>query len=247
MSSEMLPALRRQGWRERLTPGALLRTFLAQRGSIQSPLGAQWRPDLRLIRQTRRAVPILMSDAAALQIILCARAASRLEGAMAEAGVFRGGSARLICAAKGSAPLHLFDIFDTLQRPTERADAPAVSEARAHFGPIHSRRSEVEALLHPYPEVQIHEGFFPETAKGLEHEEFSFVHLDLDLEASTVAALEFFHAQMVPGAILIGDDYDLPAIRQSFVRFFRGRPDTMVELPWGQVMIIKQGMHHAPV
>jgi O-methyltransferase len=188
-----------------------------------------------------------MNDAAALQIILCARAASRLGGAMAEAGVFRGGSARLICAAKASASLHLFDIFDTLQRPVAQPDAPVVAEVRSHFGPVHSRRSEVEALLRPYSKVHVHEGFFPETTRGLEDETFSFVHLDLDLEASTVAALEFFHPRLVAGGILIGDDYELPAIRRSFARFFSGHPDTVVELPWGQVMIVKQGTHHAPV
>jgi O-methyltransferase len=241
MASEAPSVLRPPGWRERLAPGALLRGLLARRGSIQSPLGPEWQPDLRLIRQTRRVVPILMNDAAALQIILCARAASRLGGSMAEAGVFMGGSARLICAAKASVRLHLFDIFETLQLPALEADAPAIAEVRSHFGPIHGRRSRVETLLGPYPDVHFHEGFFPGTTKGLEQETFCFVHLDLDLEASTMAALEFFHPRMVAGGILIGDDYEDEAVRQCFARYFCARPDTMVELPWGQVMIIKQG------
>jgi hypothetical protein len=237
--------LRPQGWRDRLAPGALLRSLLARRGSIQSPLGPEWQEDLRLIRETRRMAPLLMNDAAALQIILCARAAARLGGTMAEAGVFRGGSARLICAAKGTAPLHLFDVFETLQTPGGPAIDAGIdaggAELRAHFGRVHGRQAQVETLLAPYRAVHIHPGLFPGTAAGLEEERYSFVHLDMDLETSTAAALGFFHPRMIAGAILIGDDYEDAAVRACFARYFEGRRDTIVELPWGQVMIIKQG------
>lgn len=54
---------------------------------------------------------------------------------------------------------------------------------------------------------------------------FAFVHLDLDL----------------PGAILIGDDYADRDVRGVLGAFFAERPDTVVELPWGQVMVIRQG------
>ena len=91
--------------------------MLARRGKALMDLDAAGREDLRVLLETRGLVPLLMHDVAALHIQSCVRAARQLGGSMAEAGVFMGGSARLICAAKGDVPLHLFDVFETLQIP----------------------------------------------------------------------------------------------------------------------------------
>ena len=231
--------LKATDWRERLSPGWLLRAFLASRGTIQAPLGPDWRRDLAAIRKTRSLVPLLMNDAAALQILLCARAARPLGGAMAEAGVLMGGSARLICEAKGDVPLHLFDIFATLQvSPGSSAEQ---EEVRRHFGAIHGQQGPVEQLLAPYPSVHFHPGFFPDSTVDVQHTRFCFVHLDLDLPPSTLAGLKFFQPRLLAGGILLGDDYNDRGVRETFESFFADRRDTMIALPWGQVMIVKQG------
>jgi hypothetical protein len=209
---------------------------LARRGAIVASLGADWRRALTPIQETRKRTVLLLSDAAAVQMLLCVRAARRLDGVMAEAGVLAGGSARLICEAKGEVPLHLFDVFESLQSPGQEAE-----DLRRHFGRVHGTRAEVGRLLEPYPQVHLHQGVFPATAAGLEAERFSFVHLDMDLEPSTRAGLAFFHPRLVAGGILIGDDYNLPPVRQVFEDYFAHRPDTLIVLPWGQVMIVKQG------
>jgi len=94
-------------------------------------------------------------------------------------------------------------------------------------------------LLAPYPAVHIHAGIFPDSARGLEGERFSFVHIDLDLEPSTRDALAFFYPRLATGGIIIGDDYAAPAVRQAFANWFRDRPDPLVALPWGQVVVVK--------
>ncbi len=221
-------------------PGRLLRRLAAARSTVIAPLGAGWGDELRVIRETRARVPLLLSDAAALQIRIAVRATRRLSGAMAEAGVFAGASARLICAAKGDAPLHLFDVFDTLQNSAP-GPTPAEADVRAHFGTTHGRLAEVRRLLAPYPAVHFHPGVFPASAAGLEDERFSFVHLDLDLPRATLAGLDFFVPRLVAGGILIGDDYADAEVRATFAAFFANRRDTIIELPWAQVMIIKQG------
>lgn len=229
----------RQGWRG--LPGRALRTLVASRGAIMAPLGAGWEAELPLIRATRRLVPMLLSDAAALQILIAVRAARRLDGAMAEAGVFHGGSARLICHAKGDTSLHLFDVFETLQAADAAMTSGDAATVRDHFRTTHGQRSAVEALLAPYPAVHVHAGVFPETADAVADERFAFVHLDLDLPGATRDALDFFHPRLVPGGILIGDDYADRKVREVFGTFFADRPDTLIELPWGQVMVVRQG------
>jgi hypothetical protein len=217
--------------------GRLLRSVVARRGSIVAPLSAGWQRELQLLRETRSKTQLLLTDPAALHILVCARAARRLHGAYAEAGVFKGGSARLICEEKGAAPLHLFDVFEMLQQ----GPIAGAEQVREHFGSVHGRLTDTRQLLAAYSNVHFHPGLFPETTAALEDVRFSFVHLDLDLRDPTHAALEFFHPRLVAGGILIGDDYDDPAVRDCFDHWFEQRPDTIVELPWSQVMVIRQG------
>jgi len=159
---------------------------------------------------------------------------------MAELGVFAGGTARLICEAKGDATLHLFDVFDTLQGTA--APAPndeLAAEVRGRFGTWHTPRATVERLLADYPAVAFHPGVFPASARGLEQEQFCFVHLDADLESSTREALRFFHPRLRPGGIIVGDDYGLPGVRRAFADHYASQPDALVALPWGQVVAVK--------
>ena len=220
--------------------GRLLRAVAASRGSIVAPLSSGWQRERRIIAETRSLTSLLLSDPAALHILACVRAARTVSGAMAEAGVFKGGSARLICENKGEAPLHLFDIFEGLQGDGGKSDGRAASEVQRHFGAAHGNRAEVERLLEPYRDVHVHGGLFPESTTGLEELRFSFVHLDLDLPGATRAALDYFHPRLVPGGILIGDDYDDPQLRDCFESWFDGRADRLIELPWSQVMVVRQ-------
>ena len=218
--------------------GRLVRSVLARRGQVLIDADRQGRADLALIRETRAATPLLMDDVSALHLIAWARAAAGLGGAFAEAGVFMGGSARLICASKGPAPIHLFDAFETLREGGRIGHNEAA--VRDHFGPVHSRLDEVRQLLAPYPEVHFHPGFFPASASGSEGLRFGFVHLDLDLAEGTREALEFFYPRLLDGGVLIGDDYNLAAVSDSFTRFFAGRADLLTVLPWGQSVVIKR-------
>lgn len=218
----------------------MLRSVLARRdATFVAMAGADAVRDLKLVADTRARTSLLLQDVAALQILACVRAAARLGGAMAEAGVFEGGSARLICEAKGDRPLHLFDVFETLQDPVgSPAPGTAAHQVRAHFGHVHASRASVERLLADYPAVHVHVGVVPDSAAAVAGKSFSFVHLDLDLERGTREALEFFHPRMLPGGILVGDDHHTAAVRDAFAGYFRGRPDTVIALPWSQVIVV---------
>ena len=217
--------------------GRAARAFLARRGQLLVGLDKQGREDLELIRETRAATHLLMQDAAALTILAWVRSAVKLDGDLAEAGVLAGGSARLICAAKGSAPLHLFDVFDTLRgHGTLTAQEQAVRE---YFTGVESSLEQVQALLSPYAEVHFHPGLLPGAAEAVADRRFSFVHLDLDLAEGTAAALEFFYPRLVPGGVLIGDDYNLAPVRESFAAFLADKRVAYAAMPWGQVVVVK--------
>jgi O-methyltransferase len=219
--------------------GGFFRSVLARRGATVAQTALPWRDDLAAVRETRERAPLLMQDVAALQILACVRATRHLGGTMAEAGVFAGATARLICLEKGDAPLRLFDVFETLQSPASAEDSPRAAELRRHFKTVHTRRADVEALLSSFAGVHVHPGVFPDSARGLEDERFAFVHLDLDLEGGTHDALEFFHPRLLAGGIIVGDDHQDPGVRRAFSDFFAGRADTVIAQPWGQVLVIK--------
>ncbi len=90
-----------------------------------------------------------------------------------------------------------------------------------------------------YPTVYLHPGVFPASARPVTHERFSFVHVDLDLEESTYDALEFFHPRLLPGGIIVGDDYNDDGVQHAFNRYFRGHADPLIPMPWGQVLVTK--------
>jgi predicted O-methyltransferase YrrM len=226
-------------------PGRILRALLALGGAtLMRTTRGTGRDDLELIRRVRRCAPLLLDDAAALTLLSAVRSARRLGGAMAEAGVYGGGSAMLIAEAKGDAPLHLFDLFEELQGDPGEGDSPLRDrerELRARFGTWHVGRDAVEKTLNEYSHIHLHPGVFPWTTEGLTDTRFSFAHIDLDLYPSTRDALEFFYPRLMTGGIIVGDDAGDPGVAHAFEEYFAGKSDAVMSLAWGQIVVVKVG------
>jgi O-methyltransferase len=158
---------------------------------------------------------------------------TKIEGDLAEVGVFRGTSAKVICEAKGDRPLHLFDTFEGLP-PTSRFDSGFQA------GQYACSLDAVRDYLKDFPNVQFYKGYFPMTGEPVQSRGFSFVHLDVDLFESTVAALEFFYPRMNPGAILISHDYvAFAGVRKAFDEFFEHKSEPVIELSGNQCLVVK--------
>lgn len=167
------------------------------------------------------------------------RAVAERPGALAEVGVYRGGSAKFICAAKGDAPLHLFDTFAGMP-PVDPASDGGVREGDYRDTSV----EQVRAYLAGFPNVHFHAGLFPVSATALERTAatFKFVHLDVDLYASTLAALRWFYPRMERGGLVVTHDYSdvtVPGVKRAFDEFFRGKPETVVPLWFTQAVVAK--------
>lgn len=128
----------------------------------------------------------------------------KLPGAMAEVGVYKGGTAfLLLITAPADTPKYLFDTFEGL---------PAVSKYDTHHtGNFKANYETVGDLLMQAPnrEWYLHKGVFPEETKDFILDDwFSFVHIDVDIYPSVKACLEFFSPKMVKGGIIVLDDYN---------------------------------------
>lgn len=132
-----------------------------------------------------------------------ARETSVLPGEMAELGTYMGGSAMAISLAAPNKTLHVFDNFEGGIPETD------IEQGGHRKGDFSCPQKEVEKYL-AGRRVRIHPGVFPGTTKGLEHLKFSFVHYDGDTRQSTQAALEYFLPRLLPGGVIVFDDWGHP-------------------------------------
>ena len=129
-----------------------------------------------------------------------------IRGAVAEVGVFQGEFAKTINACFPESRCYLFDTFSGF----DERDVRYEKENRyspADVGNLSGTSVElVMSKMTHADRVVIREGFFPETAQGID-DRFVFVNLDLDLYKPTLEGLKFFYPRMVPGGITLVHDY----------------------------------------
>jgi len=170
-----------------------------------------------------------------------ARYAISLGGAFAECGVYRGATAYLIARVLHvhGAPhlkLHLFDSFSGLSDPS------AIDGSYWRAGDMASSLEEVRANLAEWSDrVVMHPGWIPERFVDVTADRFAFVHIDVDLFRPTLESLSFFYQRMLPGGIVLCDDYGFascPGARAAMDEFFESERETIVHLPTGQGLVI---------
>lgn len=163
-------------------------------------------------------------------------------GDFAELGVHKGETAKIIYEMSSNQKLHLFDTFEGFsekdlqhesktggQYTTDEFSDTSLDSVKKHI------QGDARVVYHP--------GYFPDTAKGLENEQFSFVHLDADLYLPTLEALKFFYPRLSPGGVIIIHDYNhiWDGIKKALNEFMPTIPESLKELPdWkGSVMIVR--------
>jgi len=188
------------------------------------------------IRQTLTLYePMTMGVDEAFMVYSTVRATADVPGDVAEVGVFRGQSARIICRAKGARALHLFDTFQGLPEP----DA---IDTKFKQGEYACSLKAVQQFLADEADVHYYPGLFPGTAAGVANRRFSCVHLDVDLYQSTRDALELFYPLMPAGGIVISHDYVVAeGVRKAFDEFYRDKPEVVLELTGNQCLVVKTG------
>jgi hypothetical protein len=188
------------------------------------------------ILEDDRGAPILTERYNLYSLV---QATSHLPGAIAEAGVYRGGSAKIICTVKGDSPLYLFDTFEGMPRVNATVDG---GFSQGDFAD--TRYEEVVAHLSAFKNVHFYKGFFPDSALGKEPEKqnYRFVHLDMDIYESTLKGLEFFYPRTVPGGMIVSHDYSnltVPGVKKAFADFFKDKQEAVIPL-WGtQCLVVK--------
>lgn len=170
-----------------------------------------------------------------------ARETAELSGDVAELGVYRGAGSRIIYEAiNKKKKFYLFDSWEGLPK-TENDGDENWEEGELDEADI----DEVKKFL-PEKEFIFVKGFFPQSLSIIDidpKDEFSFIHLDLDISSSTIDALNHFYPKMQKGGIIVLDDYGVLAcqgVKIAVDNFFMDKIENPVPLLTGQGLIIKQ-------
>jgi hypothetical protein len=175
------------------------------------------------------------------------RSVNNLPGDTAECGVFTGESSYLICHANRSRKHythHCFDSFEGLSEP-DRKDEPEDPQAISwRKGDLPETLTLVREHLKEFDFVRYYKGWIPDRFDEVADRKFSFVHVDVDLFQPTRDSLEFFYERMVPGGILLCDDYGFttcPGATKAFDDFIVDKAEQkVIHLPTGQGFIVKR-------
>jgi hypothetical protein len=179
-----------------------------------------------------RAFPYTMTGAARLQALVdavryCAR--GNVPGAFVECGVWRGGSVLamlLTLQDEGAAErdVYLYDTFEGMTEPTEEdvslLEKPALETWRSAeekgeqawgwlLGDFDESAVRETVLSSGYPGSRVHfvRGPVEETIPATVPEQIALLRLDTDWYESTRHELEHLYPRLVPGGVVIIDDY----------------------------------------
>jgi O-methyltransferase len=173
----------------------------------------------------------------------------QVPGDLAELGVYKGGTARLIHHYVPERTLHLFDTFsgfDERDVGRERQKTGLAADQKAFSD------TSIELVLRNVQRlndnIEVHPGFFPQSVPApLKEKQFAFVHLDADLYEPIMAGLEFFYPRSAPGGVIVVHDYNSwPGARRAVDLFFQDKPETPIPMPdkSGSVVIVKLAQSH---
>jgi O-methyltransferase len=185
---------------------------------------------LAIAREVASSRELLLTPTEAVQLYDAAWSAAVLSGDVAEVGVFRGASARILSEALPEKTIHLFDTFEGLP---ESGDFVRKGDFAAPYDDVQRYLSGRN--------VKLYKGWFPrDTGAEVADARFCFVHLDVDLYEGTFQSLEFFWPRMVSGAMVLTHDHPLiHGVQKAFADFFKGRHTPVIQLSGNQAMAVK--------
>jgi hypothetical protein len=200
---------------------------------IYEEMATEWYPD-RPALDVRWRMWILTSVAGQT---------SRLSGNVAEFGVYRAGCARMILGTVGTAPDARYHLFDTFAGIPD-SELTTGERAQGYVGKLGNTSVDyVRERLAPWrDQLVFHVGDVFETIPEADTGDLSLVHMDLNASAPTRLALEYAYERLVPGGIIVFDDYGHGEVndqRAVIDEICGPLPENLIVLPSRQALLIR--------
>ena len=173
-----------------------------------------------------------------------AKQTSTLEGDFVECGVKLGGYSRTVIEylddfASLGKRFFLPETYDGLVDELITDDERMAGISAAKYEPCYE---QVCRTFAPYDFVRIIQGRVPDTLDQADAEKVCYLSIDMNCVVPEIAAAEFFWDRLVPGAIIVLDDYGFQNHVNQQIAFdeWAAKHNTQVlALPTGQGLILK--------
>lgn len=177
----------------------------------------------------------------------CATQAQRLPGDFVECGVWRGFLATAIMNyipwPQGGKQFYLFDTWDGLDEryltEGERSNRAKLDHLRPYYA---NQYDFVSSHFSRYPDVHLVKGAVPETLGQVRIDRIAYLSLDMNCAPPELAAAEYFWDRIVPGGMILLDDYGFVSYedqKRGFNAFAAAHGCEVLALPTGQGLLIK--------
>jgi hypothetical protein len=155
--------------------------------------------------------------------------AEKVPGAVAEFGVYKGKTAKLLRLLCADRELYLFDTFEGFDGRDLADGGPDAAGREALDGAFKdTSEAAVRAFVGEDHLTHYRAGWFPDSAKELDEDlRFALVHVDCDLEQPAEAALQWFWPRLSVGGAMIFHDHGSghwPGIARALERYFADTP-----------------------
>ena len=143
----------------------------------------------------------------------------------------------------GHRKFYLLDTFEGI--PLDGLDPQDLSAVRERNRQYTDIFDVVEAHFTRYPNVLLVRGRIPETLQQVKSEGIAYLSIDMNLADPEIAAGEFFWPKLLPGGVIVLDDYNYFGFekqRHAWNKFAIQRDVDILPLPTGQGLIIKPPM-----
>lgn len=174
-----------------------------------------------------------------------ASTAARLPGDFVECGVNRGFLSTAIMEYldwdRVGKQFWLLDTFEGVDLSQLKGEELAAARERNKRMDLADAGS-VRAWFSQWRNVNVVEGSVPTTLPLVRADRIAYLHLDMNSSAPEVAALEYFWERLVPGAVVLFDDYGYrgyEAQKRALDALARRRDVRIASLPTGQGLLIR--------
>lgn len=169
--------------------------------------------------------------------------AANLDGDFVECGVNKGGNARMIIEYLGpTSHRRNFYLLDTFEGFSEDLLLPEEKASVAASYRYPNCLEAVRKTFAAYPFVKIIPGAVPATLPEIQAERIAFLSIDMNCVEPEIAAATYLWDKVVPGGIILLDDYGFSQHhlqKKAFDRFAETKGVRILSLPTGQGLIFK--------
>lgn len=176
----------------------------------------------------------------------------QLPGLVAECGCFRGLSSYLLCSSLKAADgrfkgqgYRIFDSFAGLSAPQPEdhveGEDPAAKRLRkmTRQGSFAATLETVKTHLREFPDIEYFPGWIPQAFPDETATRYRFVHVDVDIYQPTRDCFEYFYPRLVPGGMIVSDDYGWPGAQKAIEEFCSRHGLELKTTPHAQAYIVR--------